>query len=96
VPDFRQRLLTHEAAQRLLDTVLTTGKVRGWIKSRGTPRTDATPVLAAIRTLHRLEGVLAAMRWALNQLSDVAPAGVQQHVPLAWYPRYGLRSDQTR
>jgi transposase len=36
------------------------------------------------------------MHWALNQLSDVAPAWVQQHVPLEWYPRYGLRSDQTR
>jgi transposase len=28
--------------------------------------------------------------------SDVAPAGVQQHVPLEWSPRDGLRSDQTR
>jgi transposase len=36
------------------------------------------------------------MHWALNQLSDVAPAWVQQHVPPAWYPRYGLRSDQAR
>jgi transposase len=36
------------------------------------------------------------MHYALNQLSDVAPAWVQQHVPLDWYPRYGLRSDQTR
>ena len=36
------------------------------------------------------------MHWALNQLSDVAPAWVQQHVPPAWYTRYGLRSDQAR
>jgi transposase len=94
--DFRQRLLTHEAGQRLLDTFLTTCKARGWIKARGTQRTDSTHVLAAIRTLHRLECVLEAMHYALNQLSAAEPAWVQQHVPLDWYPRYGLRSDQTR
>src|SRR5262245_579703 len=51
--DFRQRLLAHEAGQRFLDTFLATCKARGWIKGRGTQRTDSTPVLAAIRTLHR-------------------------------------------
>src|SRR5919108_1220810 len=94
--DVRQRLLAHEAAQRLLDTFLATCKARGWLKARGTQRTDSTPVLAAIRTLHRLECVLEAMHATLNQLSAAAPAWVQPHVPLDWYPRYGLRSDQTR
>jgi transposase len=94
--DFRGRLLTHEAGQRFLDTFLATCKARGWIKARGTQRTDSTHVLAAIRTLHRLECVLEAMHDALNQLSAAAPAWVQQHVPLDWYPRYGLRSDQAR
>jgi transposase len=41
--DFRQRLLTHEAAQRLLDTFLTTCKARGWLKARGTQRTRFDP-----------------------------------------------------
>jgi len=94
--DFRQRLLTHAAAQRLLDTFLSTCKARGWIKARGTQRTDSTHVLAAIRNLHRLECVLEAMHYALNQLSDADPTWVQQHVLLEWYARYGLRSDQTR
>jgi transposase len=94
--DFRQRLLTYEAAQRLLDTFLTTCKARGWLKARGTQRTDSTHVLAAIRTLHRLECVLEAMHYALNQLSAATPAWVQQHVPPEWYKRYGLRSDQAR
>jgi transposase len=66
------------------------------VQARGTQRTDSTHVLAAIRTLHRLECVLEAMPWALNQLSDVAPAWVQHHVPPAWYTRYGLRADQSR
>ena len=94
--DFRCRVLAHKAGQRFLDTFLAACKARRWIKARGTQRTDSTHVLAATRTLHRLECVLEAMHWALNQLSDVAPAWVQQHVPLDWYPHYGLRSDQTR
>src|SRR5918999_2319037 len=94
--DFRERLLAHDGAQRLLDPFLAACKARGWIKARGTQRTDSTHVLAAIRTLHRLACVLAAMRDALNQLSAAHPAWVQQPVPLDWYPRYGLRSDHAR
>jgi transposase len=94
--DFRCRLLTHEAGQRFLDTFLAACKARGWVKARGTQRTDSTPVLAAIRTLHRLQCVIEAMHWALNQLSDVAPAWVRQQVPPEWYTCYGLRSDQAR
>jgi transposase len=94
--DFRQRLLAQDAAQRLLDTFLTTCKARGWLKARSTQRTDSTHVLAAIRTLHRLECVLEAMHYALNQLSNADPGWVQQRVSLEWYDRYGLRSDQVR
>jgi transposase len=94
--DFRERLLAHDATQRLLDTFLATCKVRGWIKARGTQRTDSTYVLAAIRNLHLLECVLEAMHHALNQLSEADPAWVQQQVPLEWYDRYGLRADRGR
>src|SRR5437899_1412847 len=94
--DFRHRLLAHDAAQRRLDTFLTACKARGWMKTRGTQRTDSTHILAAIRTLHRLECVLEAMHYALNQLSGAEPVWVQQHIPLDWYTRYGLRSDQAR
>jgi transposase len=72
--DFRHRLLAHEAGQRFLDTFLAACNARRWIKARGTQRTDSTHVLAAIRTLHRLECALEAMHWALNQLSEAAPA----------------------
>jgi transposase len=94
--DFRERLLAHEAAQRLLDTFLTACKAWGWIKARGTQRTDSTHVLAAVRTLYRFECVLEAMHQALNQLSDADPTWVRQHVPLEWYTRYGLRAEQAR
>jgi transposase len=36
------------------------------------------------------------MHYALNQLRNADPTWVQQHVPLEWYARDGLRSDQTR
>jgi transposase len=49
---FRERLLVHDSAQRLLDTFLEACKARGWIKARGTQRIDSTHVLAAIRTLN--------------------------------------------
>jgi transposase len=94
--DFRQRLLAQDAAQRLLDTFLTTCKARGWLKARSTQRTASTHILAALRTLHRLECVLEAMHAALNQLSAAAPGWVQQRVSLEWDDRYGLRSDQVR
>lgn len=69
--DFRQRLLTHHGAQRLLDTFLQTCQARGWLKARGTQRTDSTHVVAAIRRLSDLTCVQEALRYALNQLSEV-------------------------
>jgi transposase len=48
--DFRGRVLTHEAGHRFLDAFLAAGNARGWLKARGPQRTDATHVLAAIRT----------------------------------------------
>jgi transposase len=81
--DCHKRLLAHEAAQRLLATFVSACRARGWLKARGTQRTDATPVLAAIRTLPRLEGVLEAVPQALNQLSHADPGWVRQPVPLA-------------
>jgi len=94
--DFRDRLLVHDAVQRLLDTFLATCTARGWLKARSIQRTDSTHILAAIRTLHRLECVQEAMHAALNQLSAAAPEWVQPQVSREWYDRDGLRSDQVR
>src|SRR5262249_32489245 len=94
--DFRQRLLAHDGAQRLLATSLKSCKAHGWIKARGTQRTDSTHVLAAIRTLHRLARVLETLRMTLNQLSAADAAWVRQHIPVAWYERYGPRAASLR
>ncbi len=53
-------------------------------------------MLAAIRTLQRLECVLDTMHLALNQLAGADSAWVQQHIPLDWYARYGLRAEGSR
>jgi transposase len=42
----RCRVLAHEAGQRCLATLLAACNARGWLQARGTPRTDATHVLA--------------------------------------------------
>jgi len=94
--DFRERLVRHESAQQLLDTLLGACKTRGLIKPRGTQRTDSTHVLAAIRTLNRLELALETLRAALNQLSEADATWVRQWAPLEWYEHYGPRAESYR
>ena len=71
--EFRTRLLHGEAEHLLLETLLTLLQEHGLLKARGTQRTDSTHILAAIRTLNRLELVGETMRYALNRLAVVAP-----------------------
>lgn len=94
--DFRERLVYHEGSHQLLDTLLEVCKARGWIKVRGKQRTDSTHVLAAIRTLNRLELALESLRAALNQLSEADPQWVRGWAPLEWYERYGPRAESFR
>jgi transposase len=65
--EFRTRLVAGRAEQRVLDLVLEQARGRGWLKTRGTQRTDATQVLAAVRALTRLEGVGETMRHLLRR-----------------------------
>lgn len=94
--DFRDRLVNHEGSHQLLATLLEVCKARGWIKVRGQQRTDSTHVLAAIRTLNRLELALETLRAALNQLSEADPQWVRGWAPLEWYERYGPRAESFR
>ncbi len=94
--DFRQRLLTSGQEECLLTTVVEVCRKRGWIKERGQQRTDSTHVLAAIRTLNRLECVGETLRAALNSLAVVAPQWLRGWVPRDWYERYAMRSEEFR
>jgi transposase len=93
---FRTRLLHGAAAHLLLETLLTLLQEHGLLKARGTQRTDATHILAAIRTLNRLELVGETMRDALNRLAVVAPAWLRAHMQPAWPERSGSRVEHDR
>jgi transposase len=94
--EFRTRLLAGAGEHLLLDTMLTLFREQGLLKVRGKQRTDATHVLANIRTLNRLESVGTTLRHALNTLAAVAPAWLQNQVEPEWFDRYGPRFENYR
>jgi transposase len=94
--EFRTRLLAGQAEQRVLTTLLETAKAHGWVQAKGRQRTDSTHVLAAVRTLNRLELVGETLRHALNVLAEVAPEWLRGWVPAEWYDRYGQRIEDYR
>lgn len=94
--EFRTRLIAGGAEQQLLDTLLAHCQARGWVKARGRQRTDSTHVLAAIRTLNRLELVGETMRQALNDLAEVGADWLRARVPSEWFQRYAARFEQYR
>jgi transposase len=89
--EFRSRLVHNQSERLLLDLLLKRLNERGLIKKRGRQRTDSTHVLAAVRTLNRLERVGETLRAALNQLAVLAPDWLQALAPPEWYQRYGRR-----
>jgi transposase len=94
--EFRARLLAGGSEAILLDKLLVCCREKGLVKARGKQRTDATRVLAAIRTLNRLELVAESLRAALNVLATEAPTWLQGVAPYEWYQRYGRRIEDDR
>jgi transposase len=94
--EFRQRLLAGEQEEVLLSTLLQVCQERGWLKERGKQRTDSTHVLAAIRTMNRLECVGETLRAALNSLAVVVPDWLRTWVPVEWYERYATNMGEFR
>lgn len=94
--EFRTRLSAGGAEHLLLETMLTVLREQGLLKARGRQRTDATHVLASIRTLNRLLLVGETLRHALNELAAVAPDWLRTISPSEWYTRYGTRVDDYR
>jgi transposase len=94
--EFRSRLVEGQAERQLLDILLVRLRDRGLVKARGRQRTDSTHVLAAVRSLNRLERVGETLRAALNETAVLAPAWLQALAPAAWYERYGRRVENYR
>ncbi len=98
--EFRARLIGDEVGVGceglLLTRLLDRAQQQGWFKARGRQRTDSTHVLAAIRTLNRLEAVGETMRAALNSLAVAAPDWLRAWAPADWHDRYDRRVEEYR
>ena len=94
--EFRARLVEDASGPALLEAMLWRFKERGLLKARGQQRTDSTHVLAAIRTLNRLESIGETLRAALNCLATVAPDWLSGLVAPDWFERYATRIEEYR
>jgi transposase len=86
--EFRARLLRGGAEAWLFETLLGHFRARKLLKERGTMRTDSTHVLAAVRTLNRLETVGETLRHTLNTIADQEPDWLRVRLPTEWFERY--------
>lgn len=66
------------------------------LKARGQQCTNSTHVLAAIRTLNRLESVGETLRAALNRVATVAPDWLTGVAGPEWFERYAIRVEEYR
>jgi transposase len=94
--EFRGRLLATGQEALLFERLLARCREARLVRARGRQRTDSTAVLAAIRTLNRLELVDEALRHALHTLAAVVPDWVRQVCPADWPERYGRRLEDYR
>ncbi|NIY69274.1 transposase IS4 family protein [Streptomyces malaysiensis] len=94
--EFRARLLTGSAERRVLTRILAVCQEAGLLERGGPVRTDSTHVLAAVRTLNRLELIGETVRAALNALAVAAPRWLAGWMPPDWAERYGHRVENYR
>jgi transposase len=94
--EFRDRLIAGGAEMQLFEAMLSCLRDKGLLKGRGRMRTDSTHILAAVRTLNRLECIGETLRHALNTLARVEPDWLQSWVPSDWYDRYSRRFEEYR
>jgi transposase len=94
--EFRDRLLAAEAQLAPLERLLEVCREKGLVKARGKQRTDATHVLAAIRTLNRLECLGETLAHTLQQVLWDAPVWAKATIPAEWWERYAARFDAFR
>ncbi len=95
--EFRARLIEGGAEQQLFEGLLSRFREKGLLKAPQKQRTDSTHILAAIRTLGRLENIGETLRYALNTIAAVAPDWLKKIVPDPnWYELYGQRIQENR
>ncbi len=93
---FRQRLIDHGLEEKVMDLLLARLSELGLVKAKGRQRTDSTHVLAAVRSVNRLEFLTETLRAALEALAAVAPDWLVARIDADWVARYGARADSYR
>jgi transposase len=94
--EFRTRLVEHQAAHRLFELLVAKLSEQGFLKKRGSQRTDSTHILAAVHRYHRVELLPETLRAALNEVAAQAPDWLQQWVPVDWFKRDARRREESR
>jgi transposase len=94
--EFRGRLLAGGAEHRLFEVLLSHFKARGWLTERQRQRTDSTHIVAAVRSLNRLELVGHTLQHALNTLAQVVPDWLLAQISPEWFERYSHPLDEYR
>ena len=94
--DFRSRLIAHGLEERVLEVILSRLSDAALLRAGGRQRTDSTHVLAAVRTLNRMEFVGETLRAALEALAAAAPDWLTPLISTAWVERYGAKVDNYR
>src|SRR3989442_6467668 len=94
--DFRERLLSQQAQDRLLEPILEVCRANGWLKAGGKQRTDATHVLANVRTLSSIESVGETRRSTLNELAELDADWLLSQISADCFDRYVHRVELAR
>jgi transposase len=95
--EFRTRVVEHGLEQRVLDLLLEALVERGLLSASGKARTDSTHVVAAVRTLNRVELAGESVRACVEALAAAAPDWLSAVIDVAdWGRRYGARVDSWR
>jgi transposase len=85
--DFRERLISQHAQERLLEPIVQVCRANGWLKEGGKQRPDATHVLAAVRTLSSIESVGETLRASRNELAEGDADWLLSVITQDWFDR---------
>ena len=94
--EFRARLVDGGLETVIFDALLARLVERGLLGAGGRQRTDATHVLARIRSLNRLELAGESVRAAAEALAAAAPDWLATVIDASWAERYAARIDTWR
>ncbi len=94
--EFRDRLVSADGGQPVLDGILTAAREKGLLSRGGRARTDSAHVLSAARDLNWLELVGESLRAALDAVACSEPEWLSAHALPDWFTHYSTRIEDSR